>query len=923
MALCQPNIVGPLSELSMQVRVQGQLPGATVTVFSLLPSLHKVAQGNAISSDQRFPLISGVQLSSKDLLVAVQELGGDKSDMPSGDLGMGVQPKPLSGSDIGTVGFVTHLFACGDFIWIGGVIPGARVNIASNHRLGSGTAVEGYARFQLTEELPHGIAVHAHQVVPGLPDGPDITCTPDPIPPMPNNHLPAPVMNGPIRGCDFSINVSGVVDGALVTIKHGNGATESAGFDRNTLWFILQNPLKEGDKLTIEQKAARKCERLPTWSGTVTVSPSKPVDPPVVKGPLCAGATSVRVERLRPGALVHVSANGKVFDGQAPPDRTWFDFKVEPLTGGTVTALQECCGVSSAPSASVSVDPHQDKIPSAAIVGPLFACARCVSVNNVHPGATLQIFARHAGFARHAVIEAPISDFVNVHETHATITVAPYLRKDDDVFVAHWACSNKRVNSASEKVKPSPPINQVTVLDPIFDGDSMVEVRGVLPGALVEIFVTRKNVTLFAGSGIAEALTKGTIVPCQFALMAEDRVSAIQTLCDKRSKPKTPVLVVPSPRFGARPFYVIGHNPNTIHAVNDALDQGANAIEPDVNVYESNQNELCISHGTAGLLYDGLGEISAPPLTQFLKDLHHVAVNRPKLALVRFDCKPAVATAQHGATLLSAIRTLLTFDTNLNVIISVADLSQTAIFDSIKSDLRPREGLMIDEENQPIVVSNFFTTEGVTNQAFGNGISVLNAILGPNVRPSMEHACEFRAATNRPKYIDVWTVQDDDLLRRYIQIGVDGIITDSIGKLCQIMKEPHIAPLIRLATRADNPMRPANFAYGLEIHTGDKSMAGTDAKVTFTLNGQNGSSSVTVDTKPPYRMEQNDWNFVTLPSPNLGPLQSITVQRDNSGNAPDWFLDRIRVRSFRFGVSKEALFNRWIDTTAPFTQVLV
>jgi hypothetical protein len=99
--------------------------------------------------------------------------------------------------------------------------------------------------------------------------------------------------------------------------------------------------------------------------------------------------------------------------------------------------------------------------------------------------------------------------------------------------------------------------------------------------------------------------------------------------------------------------------------------------------------------------------------------------------------------------------------------------------------------------------------------------------------------------------------------------------------------------------------------------------AGTDAAVTFTLNGQNRSSFITVDTKPPYRMERNDWNFVTQQSRDLGTLQSITVQRDNSGNAPDWFLDRIRVRSFRFGASKEAVFGRWIDTTAPFKQTLV
>jgi glycerophosphoryl diester phosphodiesterase len=617
----------------------------------------------------------------------------------------------------------------------------------------------------------------------------------------------------------------------------------------------------------------------------------------------------VRVEQLRSGAVVHISANGKVFDGQAPPDRTWFDFTIAPLAGGRVSARQEVCGVSSLPSAAVNVDPHETNIPLPVIVGPLFACARGVSVRDVHPGAIVQIFARHAG------TEAPISDLVSVFDRQATIGVSPYLRNGDDVFAAQWACSDRRVNSASKMVKPHTPVEAVTVLDPIMSGDTIAEVKDALPGAFVEVFVLRRNVTMFAGSDIADALSFATTIQSSFAFETEDLVFATQSLCDLTSKPGGRVEVVPAPSFGPRPFYVIGHNPNTIAKVNAALNVGANAIEPDVNVFKDHPDQLCVSHGE--------GQSSDPSLQRFLKDLHTVAIERPELALVRFDCKPKVATAEHGATLLNAIRTLLTFDTKVNIIISVSDLSQTAIFNSIKADLLPREGLMIDEENDPIAVSNFFTNAGVTNQSFGNGISILNEILGPNVRPSMERACEFRAATNRIKYIDVWTVQDDDLLHRYIHIGVDGIITDNVPKLRNIMSENQIQPLIRLATRNDDPLRPANFAYGLEVHTGDVAMAGTDAIVTFTIKGQSGVSSITVDTKPPYRMERNHWNFVTLQSPDLGVLHSLTVQRDNSGNAPDWFLDRIRVRSFRFSTSTEAVFNRWIDTTSPFTQALL
>ena len=254
-----------------------------------------------------------------------------------------------------------------------------------------------------------------------------------------------------------------------------------------------------------------------------------------------------------------------------------------------------------------------------------------------------------------------------------------------------------------------------------------------------------------------------------------------------------------------RPFYVVGHNPDTIADVHVALDAGANAIEPDVNMYRHLPEEFCISE--AGLLDpDGGGSPSAPSLERFLVDLHDIAVQRPELALVIFDCKPRVATAEHGVRLLNAIRTLLTFDIGLNVIVSVANLSGTPMFQTMGSMLGPREGGMIDEENDPVAVCEALQAAGVPNPCFGNGISALNSILGPHVKPSMEQACQFRAATGRLRFIYVWTVDDESLQRDYLRIGVDGIITNHPANLRVIARENEFQSVVRLATRADSPL---------------------------------------------------------------------------------------------------------------------
>ena len=180
--------------------------------------------------------------------------------------------------------------------------------------------------------------------------------------------------------------------------------------------------------------------------------------------------------------------------------------------------------------------------------------------------------------------------------------------------------------------------------------------------------------------------------------------------------------------------------------------------------------------------------------------------------------------------------------------------------------------------------------------------------------------------TGKPRFVYVWTVNEElagDEQREYLRIGVDGIITDNVTTLRSITQQVEFSSLARLATRFDNPMRPANFNYGLLIHTNDRDNAGTDAHLTFTITGSLGSASKTINSKLIKRMEHDCWNYVTIPSPDLGALVSMTVRRDDSGNAPDWFLDGITISSARYGVTGKAYFNRWIDSTEPFSAPIV
>jgi len=68
-------------------------------------------------------------------------------------------------------------------------------------------------------------------------------------------------------------------------------------------------------------------------------------------------------------------------------------------------------------------------------------------------------------------------------------------------------------------------------------------------------------------------------------------------------------------------------------------------------------------------------------------------------------------------------------------------------------------------------------------------------------------------------------------------------------------------------------------------------------------------------------MGPGDWNYVTLPSADLGALQSIAVQHDSQGDGSDWFLDKITVETFR-GIMVQAVFNCWIGSNQPVTKPL-
>ena len=549
MGLCAPSIVGPVSELNRDVRVQGQLAGAHVTIRAIGPNPRTLAKDVLSSADERIALLSFVTLTTADRLFAVQEFNGEASKAPPAELAIAVQPGPTSAAQLGHVGYDTHLYECGKVLSISGAVPGALVLTAFQGLVqGSGVALEGTARYGLNSEMSVPLTVSTFQLVPGLPPSPVTHRNPDSLPDRALDPLPPPNIEDPLKACQPAVLITGVIDGATVTVTRDRGPTEKADFDLPNLWFTLSQPLVEGETIKVVQGFMR-CQR-PGRERQRKVGPAVPIEVPHISGRLCAGSSRIPVDGLIPGAKVLIIfGDGSSYQGQTPPGVASHTFDIgDPLPAGqTVTVKQERCGIwGDQQVPPVPVEQHEEITVRPSIAGPLFDCARRVFVKDIHPNAQVMVFASRSGGP-----EFPISNMVTMMEASGSIAVNPYLRAPDEVLVAQWACGGQRLDSKRLPVTPHspllPPHIEGYIHKRVYEGATSVVVTGAIPGALIEVFTRESG---FLGQATADP-SGATRVDLSRGLITTEHLLAHQSLCGDLSHPSAPPEVVKRPDLDA------------------------------------------------------------------------------------------------------------------------------------------------------------------------------------------------------------------------------------------------------------------------------------------------------------------------------------------------------------------------------------
>jgi hypothetical protein len=510
--LLPPTVIGPISVCNSSVRVQGQNVGSTVQLFQT-GNPAPIGGGVATLSDQVFGLNGGIQLAAGQSVTATQTQSGSTS--PPSPSPVQVQSRPPS---VGAVACATHVYQCGQSLSLLGMVPGAtaQVTVAGSSR-GQGTSADGTVQINLSEPTQPSDTLMVTQTACGVSGPPLALPQPDNPPVTPQGQLAGPALSGPLYACQNEFEIGGVVDGALVTLTETPGSSTSILFPLPSGLLTATNPLVAGGSVSVTQTMEAGCQIGGAVSSPIQVSPTAPVPPPTVAGPLCAGSVVVLLGNLIPGAQVEIFESG-VSLGTGTCSAPAQYFSIPALAKKKeITATQSLCSVVSAVSNQVKVG-KAVALGKPAVQKKLFQCGSIVQVSNLQPGAIVYVYSTQLG--------APIG-IAPVIAPEMNVQVAPLLATGDQIYATQIGCGEISHKSAAITVQPLPNQGAPSIVAPVGSGSSSVLVQNLVAGSRVDVYVNN----VFRGTATAT----GPAVEVQLSpplLNVGDQVSVIAATCE-------------------------------------------------------------------------------------------------------------------------------------------------------------------------------------------------------------------------------------------------------------------------------------------------------------------------------------------------------------------------------------------------------
>ena len=237
-----------------------------------------------------------------------------------------------------------------------------------------------------------------------------------------------------------------------------------------------------------------------------------------------------------------------------------------------------------------------------------------------------------------------------------------------------------------------------------------------------------------------------------------------------------------------RPVWIIAHRCNDLDDIAVASRKGANAIECDVTSWGNN---FVVKHGSI--------DFEVPTLADWLRELTKHA---PEFHVLYIDYKGPNYSAKAGARLAECLRNAKVPDSNIRVILSIADFKHRRFFGKIPKELwlAPQ----FDCSNSPAKCRSFFMESGFSHAWYGDGITSLWFEPGRVVR-NIKKAIALRNSGTVIRGVVVWTLDRPESMEKYLRLGVNAILSNHPDDTVGVLQQSAMKKILRKAGKEDAP----------------------------------------------------------------------------------------------------------------------
>ena len=257
----------------------------------------------------------------------------------------------------------------------------------------------------------------------------------------------------------------------------------------------------------------------------------------------------------------------------------------------------------------------------------------------------------------------------------------------------------------------------------------------------------------------------------------------------------------PAPRASSpRPFYIVGHNPNTPDRALAFLQAGANALEPDLRLEGSEIRVRDVVFG--GRVRWPLGGDAGPTLTDYLSGLREklAQTKTPAPALIAWDLKPPFEIAWISSALRTIRAEFGRYYPDTAMLYTAGSKDGIPALKELAALLVAGEAIGVDDHVAPDRLDEEFRNlRPPVPYTFSDGTD-LTAIAA---------AVGMRDRGGSYRLVYAWTVNRPETMHELLVAGVDAMIVDDVPGLCLALTRPQHRASYRLAVPQDHPFGPA------------------------------------------------------------------------------------------------------------------